>query len=420
VRAALALAGKDLRLLVRSKGDLFFTLGFPLLIAIFFGVIFAGPPEGRAGPSLVLVDEDQSDGSRAFARRLAGTGGVSVVTMATGGEAAASVRLGKHVAYVLLPAGFGAASERPFFSPSARVELGVDPSRKAEAAMLEGILMQQAAAGLTESLSNGASTRKRLDESRSALAFAPGQGPETVATARFLGELSQFLESRAENPGGRGASFSLLQVEKRAIEPAAHGPRNSFDFTFPQGILWGILACASTFGIGLVVERSAGTLVRLQVAPLTRTEILLGKALACLLAILAVEAILIGIGVAAFHLRPTSYALLGLAGFSAAIGFVGIMMALSTLGRTEKAASGAGWAILLVMSMLGGGMVPLFVMPAWMATASNASPAKWAILAFEGALWRGFGLADMLGPCAILVLVGALTFWVGARSFRAA
>ena len=212
----------------------------------------------------------------------------------------------------------------------------------------------------------------------------------------------------------------MLQVEKKAVEPAEHGPRNSFDFTFPQGILWGIFACASTFGIGLVVERSAGTLVRLHVAPLSRTEILAGKALACLTAILGVEAILIGIGVAAFHLRPSSYPLLALAGLSAALGFVGIMMALSTLGRTEKSASGAGWAILLVMSMLGGGMVPLFVMPAWMATASNASPAKWAILAFEGALWRGFGFAEMLGPCAILVMVGAFTFAIGARNFRAA
>lgn len=169
-----------------------------------------------------------------------------------------------------------------------------------------------------------------------------------------------------------------------------------------------------------MVERSAGTLVRLHVAPITRAQILAGKALACLVAIVGVEVILIAIGAFAFHLRPLSYPLLGLAGLSAAIGFVGIMMALSTLGQTEKSASGAGWAILLVMSMLGGGMVPLFVMPTWMATASHVSPAKWAILAFEGAIWRGFGVAEMLGPCAILVAVGILTFAVGARNFRPA
>ena len=417
----MALARKDLRLLVRSKGDLFFTLGFPLLIAIFFGVIFAGPPEGRAALGVVVVDEDGSAGSRAFVERLAGAGAVSVLPMASAPEAAAVVRQGKHVAYVVLPAGFGAASQRPFFPPGARLELGVDPSRKAEAAMLEGILMQQAATGMQKALSEGAATRKGLDESRSALALSPGGSAENTATVRFLDELSQFLESRPARKDKDGdAGFSLLRVEKKAVEPARRGPRNSFDFTFPQGILWGVLGCASTFGIGLVAERSAGTLVRLHVAPLSRTQILAGKALACLAAILAVETVLVAVGMLAFRVRPLSYPLLALAALATAVAFVGIMMALSTLGQTEKSASGAGWAILLVLSMLGGGMVPLFVMPPWMATASHLSPVKWAILAFEGALWRGFGLAEMLLPCAILVGVGAASFVTGARRFRSA
>jgi ABC-2 type transport system permease protein len=212
----------------------------------------------------------------------------------------------------------------------------------------------------------------------------------------------------------------MLTIDQKPAAVETQGPRSSFDFTFPQGILWGVLGCASTFGIGLVAERTRGTLVRLQAAPLSRAQILGGKALACLLAILGVEAALVAIGILAFGVRPSSYPLLALAGFASAIGFVGIMMALSTLGQTEKSASGAAWAVLLVMSMLGGGMVPLFVMPPWMATASHLSPIKWAILAFEGALWRGFGPAEMLLPCAILVAVGVSTFALGAKLFRAA
>jgi ABC-2 type transport system permease protein len=418
VRAVFALAGKDLRLLARSRGDLFFTLGFPLLIAIFFGVIFAGPPEGRAAQGLIVVDVDASDGSRAFTAGLAAGGGVTVLPAATVAEAITAVRQGRQVAYVVLPRGFGAASQSPFFPPGARLELGVDPSRRAEAAMIEGALMQQAAKGLERALLGAAATRRKIEESRSALALAPGGSPENAATVRFLDELSRFLESRGA-PGG-GTAFSLLHVDRKEVEPRTRGPRNSFDFTFPQGILWGILGCASTFGIGLVAERSAGTLVRLSVAPLSRPQVLAGKAIACLAAILGMETLLIGVGMLAFHLRPLSYPLLALAAASSAVAFVGIMMALSTLGQTEKAASGAGWAVLLVMSMLGGGMVPLFVMPAWMTTASHASPVKWAILAFEGALWRGFGLEEMLGPCAILVVIGATTFAIGARRFRPA
>ena len=44
------------------------------------------------------------------------------------------------------------------------------------------------------------------------------------------------------------------------------------------------------------------------------------------------------------------------------------------------------------MTMLGGGMIPQFVMPPWMLTVGNISPVKWAILGLEGAMWRNFTL----------------------------
>jgi ABC-2 type transport system permease protein len=62
-------------------------------------------------------------------------------------------------------------------------------------------------------------------------------------------------------------------------------------------------------------------------------------------------------------------------------------------------------------------MIPLFVMPSWMARASNVSPAKWAVLAFEGAIWRGFSATEMFLPCAILVATGIVCFAIGTRAF---
>ena len=38
----ITLAMKDLRLLAREKAALFFTLGFPIIFAVFLGTIFAG------------------------------------------------------------------------------------------------------------------------------------------------------------------------------------------------------------------------------------------------------------------------------------------------------------------------------------------------------------------------------------------
>ena len=127
------------------------------------------------------------------------------------------------------------------------------------------------------------------------------------------------------------------------------------------------------------------------------------------------------LGVAlAFGVRPTSYAMLALAGVSAAICFVGFMMLVASLGKTEQTASGAGWAILMPLSMIGGAMVPTFVMPSWVQSISFISPIRWTMLAIEGGVWRNFSIAEMATPCAVLIGVGLACFAIGTRSLQEA
>ena len=416
MKAVLALALKDLRLLTRHRGDFFFVVAWPILLAILFGVIFAAPPEGRSPLEVALVDEDGTDGSRAFAAQLGRTGGLDVATVSRP-EAEALVRQGKRVAWVALRPGFGEAAANPFGGSAPSVEMGIDPTRKAEAAMLEGLLAREAAEGLQERLSDREASRRMVADALSRLRYAPPWSTEKKRNERFLGELDRWL-AEAPADGGGGVTLQPLAVEQRAAAPDRRGPRRSFEFTFPQGMLWGLLACAANFAIGLVRERSTGTLGRLLTAPLTRRQILLGKALACFLAMIAVEALLVAVGVLGFGVRPTSWPLLAAAVLAAATAFTGIMMALSVAADTEQSASGAAWATLLVFALLGGGMVPLFVMPGWMLTASGVSPARWAILAFEGALWRGFSPAEMGLPLGVLLAIGAAGLALGTRLFR--
>lgn len=75
--------------------------------------------------------------------------------------------------------------------------------------------------------------------------------------------------------------------------------------------------------------------------------------------------------------------------------------------------NGAGWAIMLVMAMTGGSMVPLMFMPSWMLTLSNFSVVKWAIYAFEGAIWRQFTLTQMMLPVGILLGIGLAAYAIG-------
>jgi ABC-2 type transport system permease protein len=371
LRPVLALAAKDLRLLGRAKGDLFFAFAFPVLMAVFFGTVFSGGGGDKDPLGVAVRDEDASEESRAYVESLAKAAELDATTVASRDEAMDLVRRGKKVAYVVVLPGFGEAAANPLGGVPATVEVGTDPARKAEGAMLRGVL-----------------TRHAFDR----------------------------ISSRFPTPGGR--RLDPFQVVSKDVAVARKGPANAFEVTFPQGIVWGIMGAAAAFGISLVVERVHGTLRRLLTCPVSRSTILAGKALACFVTTLAVSAALFALGVAAFGVRPDSWLALVAAALASSAAFVGVMMLLSTLGKTEAAAGGIGWAVLVVLAMFGGGMVPLFLMPGWMQTLGHVSPVKWSILAFEGALWRDFSAADMALPCGVLVAVGVVGFAVGAAVFR--
>ena len=102
----ITLALKDLRLLSRDWFGLFWIFAFPLLFALFFGSVMGGG-EPRSSMTIALVDEDQSDGSKAFIQKLKDKDGVKVELIADRAQADELVRKGKRAAYVILLAGFG-------------------------------------------------------------------------------------------------------------------------------------------------------------------------------------------------------------------------------------------------------------------------------------------------------------------------
>ncbi|MGQ0735640.1 MAG: ABC transporter permease [Acidobacteriota bacterium] len=145
---------------------------------------------------------------------------------------------------------------------------------------------------------------------------------------------------------------------------------------------------------------------------------MVGNALAEFASISLVQLMLFAIGVAVFDVSPSSYPLLVLSCMCASAGFVGFMMMIASLGKTEQAVAGDGWAMLMPMAPFGGAMMPQFIMPGWMQTIGTVSPINWAIQAIEGAVWRGLSLPEMLAPLAALLAFGAVCFAVGVRGLQ--
>ena len=157
-----AMAAKDIQILFRDKLGFFFTVFFPLMMAIFFGAMFANLSRGPASIPVALVDEDRSAGSERFIARLEATEGLALEQIPRE-QALEQVRRGQTGVLVTLTPGFGAALDNPFRT-TPEVELTVDPTQFAAAGMVRGILLEAAGAELQALMSDPARIQATNDQ----------------------------------------------------------------------------------------------------------------------------------------------------------------------------------------------------------------------------------------------------------------
>lgn len=426
------LAVKDLKILWRDKLAAFFILVFPILMGLFFGMVFGGQGGPTHSPSLVVVDEDQSDASRDLVQMLMNNPALSI-QQADRVAAQDAVRKGQHDAFLILPQGYGETAG-VVWQLQSPLPFGVDPSKSAEGAMIEGHLMQAGGQLMMEQFLDPERSRSLLQGAkRDAMQSDDLNLVQKGLLNAMYDQFELFLNSvnavqsrTRESADSGGVAMTLLNLEKVPITTGPPGgapkPPSGFAVSFPQGMIWGVLACCAGFAISIARERSRGTLLRLQASPLPVNQVLQGKALACFLAVVAVLTLMTTVGYV-LGMTPEQPWLLVVSGVMTAICFVGIMMTMAVLGKTEESVSGSGWAINMVMAMIGGGMIPLAVMPEFFARLSVISPVRWAIFSLEGAIWRQLTVQELWIPWLVLGGIGALGCVLGTvglkRSFRA-
>lgn len=167
---------------------------------------------------------------------------------------------------------------------------------------------------------------------------------------------------------------------------------------------------------GLTKERHNGTIARLGTAPVSRTELILGKLAGRALIATVQVSIFLFMGALIFRV-DWSQSPLGLALVIAAIILCASAFGLlgGTLFKSPDAAAGVGVVLSLVMSALGGCWWPAEIMPPWLQTASHVFPTAWAVEGLHQVIsWKG-GLPDVVVPSLALVLFAAGAATVAVR-----
>ena len=200
------------------------------------------------------------------------------------------------------------------------------------------------------------------------------------------------------------------------------GTGSSLQWFVPGIVVMSCLFGASMTGSNLLLEMQTGSHERSLVSPLSRSSLLLGRALKEIVPVV-VQAVVVVAAVAAtsFDVHPLGIAvgLLVLSVFCVGLGSLSYALALATRGQDW-----IFWTVqqtfLFPVLLLAGMLLPVDGGPGWLRTLSQANPLTYIVDA-ERSLFAGrFDGGLLLQGAAAAVLVAVLGLTVGLRAMAKA
>jgi len=360
--ALLSLTVANVKSYVRDRAALFWTLAFPLVFIIMFGLIFQG---GGSRLTLAWVDSDGSSQSRDLRAALAAQSGVTLEEVSED-EALERMRLGQVDAAIVVPTGYGgqlaanAGSDTP--AAPAQVTVYTDPSRQ----QLAGSVYQVVGTVLGVVNLNGRPPLVVPD-------------PQTIQTEN-LNFISYFVPSML--------GLSVMQV--------------------------GIFAA-----IPLVADREKLILKRLAATPLRRWQLVGSNVLMRLLIALAQSVIIVAVGTVAFGVEITgNLALMALFVTLGAVTFLALGYVVASFASTEDSANGMTSMIQFPMMFLSGAFFQIEAMPEALQAIARIIPLTYLADALRQVMVGGAPFAPLWVCFAVLAGWLVVCFGIAARKFR--
>jgi ABC-2 type transport system permease protein len=386
-----AIVVKDLKLLVRDPGGLLMLFVLPALFIAVLSVSLRGAfasAEDDDKLAILLVDEDRGDAGKLYRDGLAAAGHFDVVRAVDGADldaarAEALVAGGRYRVAVVIPY---RADEALALRRAARVRMIVDPALSEEFAL--------AVENTLENLSYVGTIGGLLRQTR-----ATGEGEEPRA--------------RLERDG---LSVSLETASRTRADVLP----NSVQQNVPGWTIFAMFWIAQILALSIINERTSGAFTRLLVAPISLVHYAVGKLIPYLAVNLVQAALMFAIGVYALplfgcpRLEISNLPGLALLTFCVSLVALGFGFLMASLSRTSLLAASVSASALVIMSVVGGIMVPKLVMPEAMQTASWFVPQGWALEGYLDLLVRGRGVRDILPHAGVLLGFAALAFAVSA------
>jgi ABC-2 type transport system permease protein len=329
---------------------------------------------------------------------------------------------------LVLPTGFGDASQRAFFGGQGKptLELLYDPSHSTELAMVRGILTEKVMQTVSKRAFSADTGPHVLQDALGEVDSAELPEDDKRSLKEMLASVQRWEQRQAKKPaaerqasGVEGGLSVPYTTHEQAITSGRDTRYNAYTHSFAGMGVQFVLFAGIEAAVMILTERQRGLWRRLRAAPLSRGVLLGAKAVSGTIIGFGVMVALFLSGMLLFHIRIEGSVLgflLILAAFGLMSSTFGLLVA--ALGKTPQAARGLSIFAVLIMVMLGGAWFPTFLFPPTLQKLTVVMPTRWAIDGIDAVTWRGLGLSAAVVPT--LVLVGsALVFGlIAVNRFR--
>lgn len=203
--------------------------------------------------------------------------------------------------------------------------------------------------------------------------------------------------------------FGVAELESRAIsvkEGMPWGIIQAFAGTSVMMLLFSI----ASMGASILREREMGTMKRILYSPVKPWQIMMGKLGSGFVFGFVQMIILVVFSWLAFGLDIfRNFAGLLLLIFSISIAVSGFGILIASFAKSQKQVESLSLIIILVMSALGGSMLPLFLFPDFLKVIAQFTINYWAIDGFYDTLGRDVGLIGAAYNASILIIFAVLS-----------
>ena len=398
---------KELLSFIKDRRAMVLSFIVPIALISVFALAFGGVGKGSSVSKipLLVVDEDHSPLTKEI---IAGIDSVKMLEImhTTNDIALNLIKTGKRSAALVFHKGFEDSANSLKALPW---ELEYDKAQEQEMGMLQQYLSQSLYGKVGKMMTEKMVMKSIQSEFGNA---------DTATFASIMKQVKSSIKTTHRNMKkmqNNKMALKMTSVVKQAQDSV--GMIQAVAGTAVMMLLFGLVA----MGGRILDEKENGTLKRLLNSPLRTNEILTGKMCASVIVAMVQLAVMLVFAAFVFGLHiwnhlPQVFIIVT----ATAIACAGFGVFLASLVRSRDQLQGMSTLVVLVMSAIGGSMIPTFVMPQWMQNISPISVNYWSIQGFYDVFWRQLPVSSgvFLTKVAILLGIGIVLTLLSFRFFR--